>query len=141
MIAIASDHAGFELKEILKQEIASMGYGCEDLGAKSAQVPVDYPDSADALAARMKQHPETIGVLICGSGIGISIAANRHRHLRAALCYNGLAAQLARKHNNANVLCLGARTMGPDMAKFCLEQFLNTSFEGGRHEARVKKLG
>lgn len=140
IIAIASDHAGFELKEMLKGEIAQLGHAPHDLGTQGT-ASVDYPDFADALAEWMKQHPGQTGVLICGSGTGMSIAANRHRHLRAALCRSGLEAQLARRHNDANVLCLGARITGADMAKFCLRQFLESSFEGGRHEMRVKKLG
>jgi ribose 5-phosphate isomerase B len=138
-IAIASDHAGFGLKETLKAELATLGYNAHDLGPDNEQ-SVDYPDYADALAAWMKNN-EGLGVLICGSGIGISIAANRHRHIRAALCHDGLSAALSRKHNNANVLCLGARLIGVDTAKDCLKQFLATEFEGGRHMGRVAKLG
>lgn len=139
-IAIASDHAGFELKETLKKELTDFGYAVEDLGTNGT-ASVDYPDFADKLAQWMKQHSEARGVLICGSGVGMSMAANRHKHIRAALCASGLTAQLARKHNNANVMCLGARIIGQDMAKYCLKEFLATPFEGGRHEVRVKKLG
>ncbi len=138
-IAIASDHAGVELKEALKQQIAQLGYGVEDLGTNDTQ-SVDYPDYADALAGWMKKDTAARGVLICGSGVGISIAANRHRHVRAALCHNGLVARLARQHNDANVLCLGARMLGVDVAKECVKEFLATPFEGGRHSKRVEKL-
>ncbi|MEQ1812829.1 MAG: ribose 5-phosphate isomerase B [Candidatus Nitrotoga sp.] len=138
-IAIANDHAGVELKAILIEELKELGYDVEDIGTGDNQ-SVDYPDFANALANWMQRNPGHSGVLICGSGIGISIAANRHKHIRAALCGDGLAAQMARRHNNANVLCLGARMIGPDMAKFCLKQFLTTEFEGGRHEKRVNKL-
>lgn len=139
-IAIASDHAGYEMKEALKAELLHGGYRVEDLGAQNLQ-SVDYPDFANKIADHLKHHPDAYGVLICGSGIGMSIAANRHKHIRAALCMNGLSASLARKHNNANVLCLGARLIGIEVAKRCLKEFLESEFEGGRHEARVKKLG
>lgn len=137
-IAIASDHAGFDLKSILKSEIETMGHTVTDLGPPDTQ-SVDYPDYANALANWMQKNNGT-GVLICGSGIGISIAANRHRHIRAALCHDGLSASLSRKHNDANVLCLGARLIGVDTAKDCVKQFLATRFEGGRHAGRVEKL-
>ena len=144
-IAIACDHAGVELKEILKAEIAQLGFSVEDFGANIGE-SVDYPDYANTLAQWIKSNkdatgPNAKGILICGSGIGMSIAANRHKEVRAALCGSGLEAQLARKHNNANVLCLGARIIGSEVAKDCLKQFLNTDFEGGRHQKRVDKLG
>ena len=139
-IVIASDHAGFELKEIVKQQIAQLGLSVEDLGTHGTQ-SVDYPDFANAMAAWLEKNKAGLGVLICGSGVGISIAANRHRHVRAALCHNGLGARLARQHNDANVLCLGARLVGVDVAKDCVKEFLQTPFEGGRHAARVEKLG
>jgi ribose 5-phosphate isomerase B len=138
-IAIASDHAGFELKEVLKQEIRSIGFDVNDLGPNHGQA-VDYPDYANTLSEWIKSNKDGKGVLICGSGVGMCIAANRHRDVRAALCHNGLTAVLARKHNNANVLCLGARLVGTDVAKDCIRHFLTTEFEGGRHEGRVAKL-
>ena len=137
-IAIASDHAGFELKEIVKGEIRALGFEVDDLGTNDT-ASVDYPDYANRLCERIAAGGK--GVLICGSGIGMSMAANRHKHVRAALCYNGLAATLSRKHNDANVLCLGARLIGIDVAKDTLKQFLTTEFEGGRHAKRVEKLG
>ena len=139
LIAIASDHAGVGLKEILKQELQAMGCRVEDLGPQGTQ-SVDYPDYANKLAQWMKQNPHAKGVLICGSGVGMSIAANRHKHIRAVLAYSGLIAQMSRKHNDANVICFGERMIGMEMAKFCLKEFLNTEFEGGRHAARVEKL-
>ena len=139
-IAIASDHAGFELKEKLKPDIAELGFTVEDLGTKNTQ-SVDYPDYAHALADWIGAHDGEKGILICGSGIGMSIAANRHRHIRAALCHDDTEARLARQHNNANVLCLGARTTGSEEAKDTLKAFLTTEFEGGRHAKRVEKLG
>lgn len=139
-IAIASDHAGFELKTQLKQELAAMGFTPLDLGTESTS-SVDYPDFADRLAAAIKEGRAGLGVLVCGTGIGISMAANRHRHLRAAVVHDVTGARLTRQHNNANVLCLGARVTGADVAKDCLKVFLTTDFEGGRHENRVAKLG
>ena len=139
-IAIASDHAGFDLKAQLKQELVAMGFEALDLGPDST-ASVDYPDFADRLAAALKDGQAKRGVLICGTGIGISMAANRHRHIRAALVHDVTGARLTRQHNNANVLCLGARLIGADVAKDCLKVFLTTDFEGGRHENRVAKLG
>ena len=139
-IAIASDHAGFDLKAQLKQELAAMGFEALDLGPDST-ASVDYPDFANRLAAVLKDGQAKRGVLICGTGIGISMAANRHRHIRAALVHDVTGARLTRQHNNANVLCLGARLIGADVAKDCLKVFLTTDFEGGRHENRVAKLG
>ena len=138
-IAIATDHAGFELKEMLKQDIENMGLKVADLGTNGTP-SVDYPDFAGEMAKWIQHNPEQVGVLICGSGIGMSMAANRHRHVRAALCHNAAAASLARRHNNANVLCLGARMIGAEVAKFCLKHFLETDFEGGRHQKRIDKF-
>jgi len=138
-IAIASDHAGVELKSILKEELAGLGFEVLDLGTQDAQ-SVDYPDMADALAGAIEDHKASRGVAICGSGIGISMAANRHRHIRAALCHDTLSAKLAREHNDANVLALGARLIGTETARDCLRTFLSTPFEGGRHQRRVDKL-
>ncbi len=139
-IAIASDHAGFDLKALLKQELATLGFEPLDLGTDSAS-SVDYPDFADRLADALKAGKAKRGVLICGTGIGISIAANRHRHVRAAVVHDVTSARLTRQHNNANVVCLGARLTGTDVAKDCLRVFLTTDFEGGRHQNRVAKLG
>ncbi|PCJ59836.1 MAG: ribose 5-phosphate isomerase B [Rhodospirillaceae bacterium] len=138
-IAIASDHAGFELKAVLKETLEEMGYAVLDLGTDSRE-SVDYPDFADALAEAFHQGLVDRGVLVCGSGLGISIAANRHRVLRATPCHDEKWAQLARQHNDANVLALGARLIDEDAAKACLKFFLETPFEGGRHERRVQKL-
>lgn len=139
-IAIASDHAGFELKALLKQELATLGFEPLDLGTDSG-ASVDYPDFADRLAGALKDGKAKRGVLICGTGIGISIAANRHRHVRAGVVHDVTSARLTRLHNNANVICLGARLTGTDVAKDCLRVFLTTDFEGGRHQNRVAKLG
>lgn len=140
IIAISSDHAGFELKEILKNEIATLGYDVQDLGTNSTD-SVDYPDYGYKLASAVSSGAADLGVAICGSGVGISIAANRKPKVRAALCQSAEVAELSRKHNNANVLALGARIVSVELAKEILHAFLNTEFEGGRHENRVKKLG
>lgn len=137
-IAIAADHGGFELKAALKAAFPDITW--HDYGTNSAD-SVDYPDFANALAAGMKNGEAAIGILICGSGIGMSIAANRHHHLRAALAHDVTTARLSRLHNDANVLCLGARITGLEVAKDCVTAFLTTAFEGGRHQKRVDKLG
>jgi ribose 5-phosphate isomerase B len=138
-VAIAADHAGFDLKEALKSELAAQGYEVLDLGTTGLQ-SVDYPDFAAALAKALADGRAQRGVLVCGTGIGISIAANRHTAVRAALCHDCSSARLARAHNDANVLALGARLIGAEVAKDCLRVFLNTPFEGGRHAQRVAKL-
>lgn len=138
-IAIAADHAGYEMKEELKKVLESAGYEPLDMGAHSTE-SVDYPDYARKLAAAIQEGQAARGVLICGSGIGISIAANRNPAVRSALCMNGLMARLARQHNDANVLTLGSRLIGIETARDCLRVFLETPFEGGRHQARVDKL-
>jgi len=141
IVAIAADHAGYELKTALLATFAELGVAPLDLGTADRQ-SVDYPDFADAVAAALGSGRAERGVLICGSGIGISIAANRHRHVRAALCHDGLGARLARQHNDANVLVLGGRLIGVDAARECLAVFLATRFEGGeRHQRRIAKLG
>ncbi|HEX3501267.1 MAG TPA: ribose 5-phosphate isomerase B [Stellaceae bacterium] len=139
-VAIAADHGGFDLKESLVPVLQSAGVTVLDLGTTSREA-VDYPEFADALAAALTAGGAQRGILICGTGIGISIAANRHAGIRAALCHDSLTARLARQHNDANVLVLGGRLIGIETAKECLSTFLNTPFEGGRHARRVAKLG
>lgn len=139
-IAIAADHAGFDLKSVLSQELRQSGFKVLDLGTNSSE-SVDYPDFADALAGAIADGRVSRGVLVCGTGIGISIAANRHKGVRAALCRDAADARLAREHNDANVLVLGGRTTGIQTAKECLQAFLETPFAGGRHARRVAKLG
>ncbi|MBY0408255.1 MAG: ribose 5-phosphate isomerase B [Rickettsiales bacterium] len=136
---LASDHAGVALKSVLAEDARRLGWDVKDLGPGDTQ-SVDYPDYAKKLCDAMKADEAALGVLICGSGIGMSMAANRFAHIRAALCHNGLSAQLARKHNDANVLCLGARLIGVDVARDCQHQFLTTEFEGGRHAGRLAKF-
>jgi ribose 5-phosphate isomerase B len=138
-IAIAADHAGVELKTLLIKELNALGFTPLDLGTHSTE-SVDYPDYGHAMAKTIKEGDANRGILICGTGIGISIAANRHDHIRAALCHNALEAKLTRKHNDANVLALGARMIGTEIAKDILRHFLSTEFEGGRHKKRVDKL-
>ncbi len=138
-IAIASDHGGFEMKECLADFLTEIGYEVTNLGTHNTQ-SVDYPDYAEAMAKWIVINNGCKGVLICGSGIGMSIAVNRHRPVRAALCHDGLTASLSRQHNDANVLCLGARIIGIETAKDCVKKFITTEFEGGRHSARVEKL-
>jgi ribose 5-phosphate isomerase B len=138
-IAIASDHAGLALKGALKAALKARGMEPLDLGPESAE-PVDYPDYAAALAMRLERGEVERGVLICGSGIGMSIAINRHRVARAALCHDVESATLARQHNNANVLVLAGRKTPVALAEACLDAFLDTAFEGGRHARRVAKL-
>jgi len=138
-VAIAADHGGFDLKSLLVPELRALGYEVLDLGTMSRDA-VDYPDMAEAVTAAIRDHRASRGVLLCGSGIGMSIAANRHREIRAALCHDGLTARLARQHNDANVLVLGGRLLGPELAKDCLTTFFTTEFDGGRHARRVAKM-
>jgi ribose 5-phosphate isomerase B len=139
VIAVASDHGGFDLKTILAAELTRLGHPVLDLGTHSAE-SVDYPDYARRMAAAIGEGRASLGVLLCGTGIGISIAANRFPAIRAALVHDAFGARLARQHNDANVICMGGRTTGPDLAKDCLQIFLNTAFEGGRHARRVAKM-
>lgn len=142
VIVFASDHAGFALKEQLKAYLNELDadYSAIDIGAYSAE-SVDYPDFGHQAADAVLLGKAESGVLICGSGIGISIAANRHPGIRAALCITEEMARLSRQHNDANMLALGARLTDTQTAKKILETFLSTPFDGGRHTARVKKLG
>jgi ribose 5-phosphate isomerase B len=140
-VALAADHAGFALKEELKAELAVLGLDCLDLGIDGLD-SVDYPDFGRAVADALVGGRADRGVIVCGTGIGISIAANRVGGVRAAVCHDATTARLAREHNDANVLALGARIIGVEVAKDCLRAFLSASFDGGeRHLRRVVKLG
>jgi ribose 5-phosphate isomerase B len=139
-VAIASDHAGYELKDLLAGELKAMGFKVLDLGTNSS-ASVDYPDYGRALGEAVAQHRAQAGVAVCGSGIGISIAANRVPGVRAALVQSAEVAALAREHNDANVLALGARLISPETARAALKSFFTTPFAGGRHAGRVTKLG
>jgi ribose 5-phosphate isomerase B len=138
-IAIASDHAAVELKAALAEHMRRLGHEVIDLGPEGAD-PVDYPDYGYRIAEAIASGEADKGVAICGSGIGISIAVNRHPAARAALVSEPLSARLAREHNDANVIAMGARLIGIAMAKECVEAFLTTPFGGDRHRARVRKL-
>lgn len=139
-IALASDHAGFLLKSAIMEDLISQGFDVLDLGANDATTSVDYPDFGYAMAAAIREGKANRGVLICGSGIGISISANREPMVRAALIHDALGARMCRQHNDANVLCMGERMIGIETARDCLNVFLKTPFEGGRHQRRVDKL-
>ena len=139
-LAIASDHAGFALKKELIAEFAERGIELLDLGCDGPE-SVDYPDYGKAMAKAIEEGRATRGILICGTGVGISIAANRSPAVRCALCHDVTGARLARRHNDANVLALGARTTGHEVVRDCIATFLETPFEGGRHARRVGKLG
>ena len=138
-ICIASDHAGFSLKETIKDLLIKNQISTIDLGPYSDN-SVDYPDFAKKIAIRVKSKKSNIGILICGSGTGMAISANKLRGIRAAVCYNLKSTYLCRAHNNANIICLGARLTKKKDVKKILSTFLNTKFEKGRHLRRVKKI-
>lgn len=136
-VLISSDHAGVQLRLLLREYLESVGCSVEDCGCDQGAV-VDYPDYVPEVVRSVSE--TSFGVLICGTGIGMSIAANRYSHIRAALCFDPVFAQLAREHNDANVLCFGSRYIGYDAARSVLHTFVTTKFTGGRHLERVKKL-
>lgn len=138
-IGIASDHAGYEMKEFLVGWLSSQGYDVHDFGCDSPE-RCDYPDYAHPLGYAIEKGELPRGITLCGSGNGISIAINKHRGIRAALCWSPEIGRLARLHNDANVCSLPARFIDNDAAVRILEEFLNTGFEGGRHQARVDKI-
>ena len=138
-IAVASDHAGFDLKELLKRDLEQAGHDVLDLGTKSTE-SVDYPDFGKAMAEAIDSGKAGRGVLVCGTGIGISIAANRNSKVRAVVVHDVTSARLSREHNDANVVAFGARLIGVEVAREALKVFLATKFEGGRHAGRVAKL-
>lgn len=138
-IVVGSDHAGFSLKEAIKAALKAKGFEVLDVGTNSAESS-DYPDFGHALAKEIEGGKARRGVLVCGSGTGISMAANRHPAIRAANCTSAEMAKLARSHNDANVLALGERLVSKEVALACLDAFLTTDFEGGRHQRRVEKI-
>lgn len=138
-VYIASDHAGVDLKSLLKNRVESNGLVVEDLGPDTYEA-VDYPDYAHKVAKKISNEPDTIGVLLCGSGNGVSITSNKWKNVRAAICWNSEIATLARLHNNANILCIPSRFVSAEDAIDILDYFLETKFEGGRHERRVNKI-
>ena len=139
-ILIASDHGGFGLKEVLVKKLTEMDYEVLDLGTDSADKSVNYPDYAAALAKGIKSGKAERGILICTSGIGMSIAVNRYPFIRGALVFNKDMAYMSRSHNDANVLIFGAKFIDPKVAVACVKEFLTTAFEGGRHTCRVAQL-
>lgn len=141
VIALASDHAGIALKSALSAELTGLGYAILDLGTDNPDASVDYPDYGYRMAAALAGGQAKRGVIVCGSGIGISMAANRYPWVRAALCHDATSARLSREHNDANVVAFGERLIGVEVAKEALRVFLNTPFTGDRHVARVDKLG
>lgn len=138
-ISIGSDHAGYEYKEALKPLIERLGFTIDDKGPVST-ASVDYPDYAHPVASAVEQQTAAAGILICGSGNGVCMAANKHERVRAALCWNQELAALARQHNNANILCIPARFVSLEEAQEMVETYLTTAFEGGRHQIRVEKI-
>jgi ribose 5-phosphate isomerase B len=138
-IAIGSDHRGFALKEALKESLAELGHEWVDFGCQTEE-PVDYPDIARPLAEAVAAGEYQRGILICGSGVGMSIAADKVKGIRAALCENSFTARLARRHNDANVLCLGSWCIGQGLAEDIVRVFLSEDFEGGRHARRLEKI-
>ena len=138
-IILASDHAGFELKETIKRFLIKKRKKVLDLGTKNTN-SVDYPDFAHILSKKMKKDDNKIGILVCGSGIGMNMAANKHKNIRAALCYDIKSTKLSRQHNDANVMTIGSRLTKKNVALKCVNVFIKTSFKGGRHLRRVKKI-
>tara|TARA_Y100001935_G_scaffold238914_1_gene225933 strand:- start:197 stop:622 length:426 start_codon:yes stop_codon:yes gene_type:complete len=136
---ISSDHAGYKLKEQIKKKFEKR-YFFNDLGTNNSKISVNYPDYAHRLCKKVANNNKNMGILICGSGMGMSIAANRHKKIRAAVCYSVKNTKLSRLHNNANIITLGSRLIKKDIAFKCIEVFMNTRFEGGRHIKRVRKI-
>ena len=138
-IFISSDDAGYKLKEQIKQKFFRK-YKFEDLGTNDSITSVNYPDYAHKLCKKVSKNTKNIGILVCGSGMGMSMAANRHKKIRAAVCYSPKNTKLSRLHNNANIITLGSRLTKKNIAFKCIDIFVNTKFEGGRHKKRVKKI-
>ena len=138
-IAIGSDHGGFDLKQMLVTKLTDLGHQVNDLGCSSS-ASVDYPDFAEQVCNQVVEGTVEYGILVCGTGIGMSMVANRHRSIRAALCHNEYAARMSREHNDANVLCLGDRVLGKGLAASIVEVWLTTAFGGGRHQQRIDKF-
>ncbi len=139
MIAIGADHGGFELKEHIKRHLDELGLEYKDYGTYSED-SIDYPDCAAPVCRAVQDGAADKGILICGTGIGISIAANKHKGIRAALCGDVYSAEMTKRHNNANVICLGGRVTGRELAFMIVDAWLNAEFEGGRHADRVAKI-
>ena len=138
-LAIGSDHAGFAMKEDLKKMLTDLGYAVDDKGTFDT-ASCDYPDFAAAVARDVAAGNAAAGVIVCSTGIGVSMTANKVRGIRAALVHHAYEAEMTRRHNDANVLCLGANITGPAIAREAVKTFLNTDFEGGRHQRRIDKM-
>ena len=138
-IFISSDHAGFKLKEAIKSYLSNKKLSFTDMGPFK-ETKVDYPDFAHKVAKRVKLNKNNVGILVCGSGMGMSIVANKHKNIRAAQCFNLKSTKLSRLHNDANIITLGSRLLTKKNALSCVGVFLNTNFEGGRHSKRIKKI-
>ena len=138
-IFISSDHAGFKLKDQIIKKFKKK-YFFVDLGTDNSLVSVNYPDYAHKLCKKVSKNTKNLGILICGSGMGMSMAANRHKKIRAAVCYSPKNTKLSRLHNNANIITLGSRLTKKNTAFKCIDVFINTKFEGGRHKKRVKNI-
>ena len=138
-IFISSDHAGYKLKELIKLQLNKKKFKYTDLGPKNDN-RVDYPDYAHKVAKKVKTNKDYLGILVCGSGIGMNIVANRHKNIRAAQCFNLKSTKLSRLHNDANIITLGSRLLTNKNALNCVSVFLDTKFEGGRHTKRIKKI-
>ena len=138
-IFISSDHAGYNLKEQIKEKFKNK-YTFQDMGTHNSKISVDYPKFAHKLCRKIGNSSKNIGILVCGSGMGMSMAANKHKNIRAAVCYSVKNTKLSRLHNNANIITLGSRLTKKDTAFKCIVAFINTKFEGGRHKKRVKKI-
>ena len=136
---ISSDHAGYNLKEQIKKKFKKK-FLFQDLGTNNSKISVNYPDFAHKLCRKVANNSKNIGILVCGSGMGMSMAANRHKKIRAAVCYSVKNTKLSRLHNNANVITLGSRLTKKNIAFKCIETFVSTKFEGGRHNKRVRKI-
>ena len=138
-IFLSSDHAGYKLKELIKLYLTKKKIKFSDLGPNNYS-KVDYPDYAHKVAKKVKTNKNNVGILVCGSGMGMNIAANRHKNIRAAQCFNLKSTKLSRLHNDANIITLGSRLLTNKNALSCIGVFLNTKFEGGRHSKRIKKI-
>ena len=138
-IFISSDHAGYNLKEQIKKRFKNK-YIFQDLGTDTSSKSVNYPDYAHKLCKKISKSSKNMGILVCGSGLGMSMAANRHKKIRAAVCYSVKNTKLSRLHNNANIITLGSRLTKKNTAFKCIDVFMKTKFEGGRHNKRVKKI-
>ena len=138
-LAIGGDHAGFDYKQSLYQELLTQGHQIEDFGTYN-DGSVDYPDFAHPVASFVEANPDSLGILVCGSGNGVGMVANKHAGIRAAICWTEELAKLARQHNDANIICIPARFVSPQLAKAMIRIFLTEAFEGGRHANRVEKI-